>query len=210
MPCRQGKSAPVSFRMTRKTKRQPDFRCCTLCSASVRVTPRNNAILYHQPLLADIADSGTVEPKVEGPLRDFKVAADDQANPEPNLIGFESASQPWVPSFFCPWRDRLLVLRRNGQTLVADCLPIRGGFELEAFAWLSASTRCGPRTSTKGDRRWVKHSRITGEQYLCSIAALSWDRIVRQGWGQFRCSIAKGHRGFESPSLRHTVCSVSL
>jgi hypothetical protein len=52
--------------------------------------------LYHQPLLADIADSGTVEPKVEGPLRDFKVAADDQANPEFNLIGFESASQPWV------------------------------------------------------------------------------------------------------------------
>ncbi|MDO8430921.1 MAG: hypothetical protein Q7S58_00780 [Candidatus Binatus sp.] len=50
------------------------------------------AILYHQPPLADIADSGTVELKMQGLRRNFKVVADDRANPEPNLIGFESAS----------------------------------------------------------------------------------------------------------------------
>jgi hypothetical protein len=54
--------------------------------------PQSNAILYHQRPLADIADSGAVEPKVQGLL---KVIADDQANPEPSLIAFERASQPW-------------------------------------------------------------------------------------------------------------------
>ena len=55
--------------------------------------------MYHPPPSSDIADSGTIEPNVEGILPDSKIVGDDQANQELDPIGFEGASQSYLQSF---------------------------------------------------------------------------------------------------------------
>src|ERR1700681_1277323 len=57
---------------------------------------------------------------------------------------------------------------------------------------------------TKGTGDWKK-SRIPGEQILFSTDAFFSGRTVRQSRDEFRPSNPKGSRGFESPSLHHSV-----